>query len=165
MQRNAKIYAELKGVACTSDAFHITKPHEDGKYATLAMTKALQDAKLNPDQIQYINAHGTSTYHNDRIETLAIHKAFGEHVTKLAISSSKSMIGHLVGAAGAVEAIVTCLSIYYSKAHPTINLETPDPECDLDYIPNTAREFPIDNALSNSFGFGGHNVSLAFSSI
>jgi 3-oxoacyl-[acyl-carrier-protein] synthase II len=165
LQRNAKIYAELKGVACTSDAFHITQPHEDGKYATLAMTKALQDAQLNPDQIQYINAHGTSTYHNDRIETLAIHKAFGEHATKLAISSSKSMIGHLVGAAGAVEAIVTCLSIYYSKAHPTINLETPDPECDLDYIPNTAREFPIDNALSNSFGFGGHNVSLAFSSI
>ena len=96
LQRNAKIYAELKGVACTSDAFHITQPHEDGKYATLAMTKALQDAQLNPDQIQYINAHGTSTYHNDRIETLAIHKAFGEHATKLAISSSKSMIGHLV---------------------------------------------------------------------
>lgn len=164
-KRGAKIYAELKGVGCTSDAFHITQPHPEGTFAANAMTKAIQNAKLNPDDINYINAHGTSTAQNDKTETLAIHKTFKEHAYKLAISSSKSMIGHLVGAAGAVEAIITALSIYNNVAHPTINLDTPDPDCNLDYIPNTAREMNISYALSNSFGFGGHNVSLLMAKV
>jgi len=144
----------------SGDAYHITAPCTDGDGAVRVMRRTLADAAVAPDEVNYINAHGTSTPPNDRIETMAIRSVFGEHASKLAISSTKSMIGHLLGAAGAVEAGVTALTIRDQIIHPTINQEVPDPECDLDYVPNVARRAAIRYALSNSFGFGGTNASI-----
>jgi 3-oxoacyl-[acyl-carrier-protein] synthase II len=160
LKRGARIYAELSGFGNTDDAFHITAPHEQGDGASRAMQVALKDAGLQPSDITYINAHGTSTELNDKLETMAIKRVFGDHAKALAISSTKSMIGHLLGAAGGVEAIVTALAIHEKLAPPAINLDTPDPECDLDYIPHTARPLDIEAAISNTFGFGGHNAVL-----
>ncbi len=160
-KRGATIYAELLGSGNTADAHHITAPHPDGLGAARAMELALRDAHLNIDDIGYINAHGTSTELGDIAETKAIKRVFGEHAKKLAVSSTKSMIGHLLGASGGVELIATVLSLKHGVLHPTINYQTPDPECDLDYVPNQAREVRVRYALSNSFGFGGHNCSLA----
>ena len=159
-KRGAKIYAELLGAGATSDAYNITAPHPEGLGASRAMQLALRHARINPDDIDYINAHGTSTELGDAAETLAIKKVFGSHARKLAVSSTKSMIGHLLGASGGVELIATALSLKYGVVHPTINLDTPDPACDLDYVPKVARKMPLRYALSNSFGFGGHNSSL-----
>jgi len=161
-KRGARIYAEIAGYGMTGDAFHITMPDDSGSGAVRVMQKALKDAKVQPDQVMYINAHGTSTPYNDKFETMAIKKTFGDHAQKMAISSTKSMTGHLLGAAGGVEAVFSILSIDRNVLLPTINYETPDPECDLDYIPNQAREAKIDYALSNSFGFGGTNAALLF---
>ena len=158
--RGAKIYAEVAGYALNGDAYHMTAPNPDGDGATRCMQLALKDARMNPDQIDYINAHGTSTDMNDRIETLAIKKAFGDHAKKLAVNSTKSMTGHTLGAAGGIEFVAACLSIKNQMLHPTINQSTPDPDCDLDYVPNKAREAKIDACLSNSLGFGGHNTSI-----
>jgi 3-oxoacyl-[acyl-carrier-protein] synthase II len=160
--RGAKIYAELVGFGMSGDAFHVTAPPENGEGARKAMAKALIDAQLNPDQVQYVNAHATSTELGDRAETTAIRRAFGAAADKLAVSSTKSMTGHLLGAAGAVEAIFSVLALRDQVAPPTINLHTPGEGCDLDYVPNTARNMPIQYALSNSFGFGGTNGSLVF---
>jgi 3-oxoacyl-[acyl-carrier-protein] synthase II len=146
----------------SGDAYHITAPPEDGEGARLAMANALRDAAMNPGEVQYINAHATSTPLGDRAETVAMKRAFGEHAKKVAISSTKSMTGHLLGAAGVVEAIFCLLAIRDGVAPPTINYHTPDTDCDLDYVPNTARRMKIDVALSNSFGFGGTNGSLVF---
>ncbi len=165
MKRGAKIYAEIVGYGATADAYHITAPCVDGEGAIKCMIMALKDAKISPDEVDYINAHGTSTKLNDSVETLAIKKVFGERAYKIPISSTKSMIGHLLGAAGAIEAIVTVMTIYTGTIHPTINYENPDPECDLDYVPNQSRKAEVRVALSNSFGFGGHNVSLVFKKI
>lgn len=162
MRRGAKIYAELVGYGATADAYHITAPCADGEGAVKCMLRALEDAKLSPDEVDYINAHGTSTKLNDAAETLAIKKVFGERAYKIPISSTKSMIGHLLGAAGAIEAVATIMTIHTGIIHPTINYENPDPECDLDYVPNEARKKEVNVAISNSFGFGGHNVCLAF---
>jgi 3-oxoacyl-[acyl-carrier-protein] synthase II len=159
-KRGAKIYAEVLGAAATSDAYNITAPHPDGFGATRAMTLALKDAGINTTDIDYINAHGTSTDLGDAAETLSVKKVFGDHARKIAISSTKSMIGHLLGASGGVELIATVMAIKDGVVHPTINLDTPDPACDLDYVPNTARKMQVRYALSNSFGFGGHNSSL-----
>jgi 3-oxoacyl-[acyl-carrier-protein] synthase II len=161
-KRGARIYAELVGFGMSGDAYHITAPPEDGEGARLAMVKSLQDAGMNPSDVHYINAHATSTPLGDKAETLAMKRAFGEHAGKVAVSSTKSMTGHLLGAAGVVEAIFSILAIRDGVAPPTINYQTPDPECDLDYVPNTARKMKIDVALSNSFGFGGTNGSLIF---
>lgn len=161
-QRGAAIHAELAGYGASADATHITAPDEEGAGAALAMTLALQDAGLPPEAVDYINAHGTSTALNDRIETRAIHTAFGPHADRLAVSSSKSMMGHLMGAAGAVEAIACIKSLETGWVHPTVNYETPDPECDLDYVPSQARRLEPQVVLSNSFGFGGHNGCLVF---
>jgi len=161
-QRGARIYAEIVGYGMTGDAFHITMPDDSGSGAVRVMQKALNDAKVQPEKVMYINAHGTSTPYNDKFETMAIKKTFGEHAQKMAISSTKSMTGHLLGAAGGVEAVFSILSIHRDVLLPTINYETPDPECDLDYIPNQARAARIDYALSNSFGFGGTNAALLF---
>lgn len=161
-RRGAKIYAELIGYGATADAYHITAPCADGEGAVKCMLKALKDAKISPEEVDYINAHGTSTKLNDVSETLAIKKVFGKRAYEIPISSTKSMIGHLLGAAGAVEALVTVMSVYTDTIHPTINYEYPDPECDLDYVPNEARKKVVNVALTNSFGFGGHNVSLVF---
>ena len=161
-KRGARIYAEVIGFGMSGDAHHITSPPEDGEGARLAMANALRDASLNPSDIQYLNAHATSTPAGDKAETIAMKRAFGDHAKKLAISSTKSMTGHLLGAAGVVEAIFSVLAIRDSVAPPTINLHNPDPECDLDYVPNTARQMKIETALSNSFGFGGTNGSLIF---
>jgi 3-oxoacyl-[acyl-carrier-protein] synthase II len=161
-KRGARIYAEIAGYGMTGDAFHITMPDDSGSGAVRVMQKALSDAKVGPEQVDYINAHGTSTPYNDKFETMAIKKTFGEHAQKMAISSTKSMTGHLLGAAGGVEAVFSILSIQRDVLLPTINYETPDPECDLDYIPNQAREARINYALSNSFGFGGTNAALLF---
>ncbi len=161
-KRGAKIIAELVGYGMSGDAYHITLPPEDGHGAHRVMLNAITDAGVAPDQIQYINAHGTSTVPNDKIETYAIKQLFGEHARKLAVSSTKSMIGHLLGAAGAVEAGITSLVVQRGVLPPTINYETPDPDCDLDYVPNKAREVNVTYALSNSFGFGGTNASLLF---
>lgn len=158
--RGARIYAEVKGYGSTDDAFHITAPKEDGSGPARALALALRSAGIAPEDVDYINAHGTSTKYNDAIETRAIHRCFGDHAKKLAISSTKSMIGHLLGASSAVELVTTALSVHHGVVHPTRNLETPDPECDLDYVPGEARELPVRNALSNSLGFGGHNVSI-----
>jgi 3-oxoacyl-[acyl-carrier-protein] synthase II len=159
--RGAKIYAELAGYGASGDAHHITAPAPGGEGAVRAMKAALASAGLNPADVDYINAHGTSTDLNDKYETAAIKTVFGEHARKLAVSSTKSMTGHLLGAAGGVEMVATVLSIANSLIHPTINYQTPDPECDLDYVPNKARQSAIKAALSNSFGFGGHNACLA----
>jgi 3-oxoacyl-[acyl-carrier-protein] synthase II len=159
-KRGAPVYAELLGVGNTADAHHITAPHPCGTGASQAMRLALKDARLNPGDVQYINAHGTSTPLGDEAETKAIKQVFGEYARRVAISSTKSMIGHLLGASGGVELIATVLSIKHSIVHPTINYHTPDPACDLDYVPNTARELPVRRAISNSFGFGGHNCTL-----
>jgi 3-oxoacyl-[acyl-carrier-protein] synthase II len=164
-KRGATIYAEVLGVGSTADAYHITAPHPEGTGASMAMRMALRDAKLNPDDIQYINAHGTSTPLGDEAETRAIKQVFGPHAYRLAVSSSKSMIGHLLGASGGVELIATALSIKHGVIHPTINYEYPDPACDLDYVPNRARETRIRRALSNSFGFGGHNCTLVIGAL
>jgi len=159
-RRGARIYAELVGYGTTADASHITQPRQDGIGAARAMRLALADAGMSPEQIQYINAHGTGTVLGDIAETTAIKMVFGEHARKLAISSTKSNVGHLLGASGGVELVATVLALVNGIAPPTINLETPDPECDLDYVPNEAREMQIDAAMSNSFGFGGHNACL-----
>jgi 3-oxoacyl-[acyl-carrier-protein] synthase II len=159
-KRGATIYAELLGSGCTADAHHITAPHPCGTGAARAMVAALRDAKLNPDEVQYCNAHGTSTPLGDEAETKAMKEVFGSHAHKLAISSSKSMMGHLLGASGGVELIACALTIRHGVVHPTINYHTPDPACDLDYVPNTAREMRVRRAISNSFGFGGHNCCL-----
>jgi 3-oxoacyl-[acyl-carrier-protein] synthase II len=159
-RRKATIYAEMLGVGNTADAYNITAPHPCGNGAARAMQLALRDAKLNPEDIQYINAHGTSTPLGDEAETKAIHQVFGNHARRLAVSSTKSMLGHLLGASGGVELIACVLTIRHGVIHPTINYQTPDPACDLDYVPNTARETRVRRALSNSFGFGGHNCSL-----
>ena len=161
-KRGAQIIAELVGYGMSGDAFHITLPPDDGNGAHRVMLKALTDAGVRPGQIDYINAHGTSTPPNDRIETYAIKRLFGEHARKLAISSTKSMIGHLLGAAGAVEAGITSLVVKRGIIPPTINYETPDPDCDLDYVPNMSRRVAVRYALSNSFGFGGTNAALLF---
>jgi 3-oxoacyl-[acyl-carrier-protein] synthase II len=160
--RGAHVYAEIVGFGMSGDAFHVTAPPEDGEGARKAMSKALVDAQLNPDQVQYVNAHATSTGLGDRAETTAIRRAFGTAADKLAVSSTKSMTGHLLGAAGVVEAIFSVLALRDQVAPPTINLHTPGEGCDLDYVPNTARQMPIEYALSNSFGFGGTNGSLIF---
>ena len=159
-QRGAGIYAEIIGFGMSGDAYHMTQPSEGGEGPAQCMLSALADAGVNPEDVDYINAHGTSTPAGDIAETLAIKRAFGEQASNVAISSTKSMTGHLLGAAGGIEAVLTALSIRDSVAPPTINLENPDPECDLDYIPNTAREMAIRVALSNSFGFGGTNGTL-----
>ncbi|MFI4914289.1 MAG: beta-ketoacyl-ACP synthase II [Steroidobacterales bacterium] len=161
-RRGARIYAELTGFGMSGDAHHITAPPEDGDGARLAMANALRDGGLNPGEVQYLNAHATSTPLGDRAETIAIKRAFGEHAYRLAVSSTKSMTGHLLGAAGVVEAIFCVLAIRDQVAPPTINYQTPDPDCDLDYVPNTARAMKIDVAVSNSFGFGGTNGTLVF---
>jgi 3-oxoacyl-[acyl-carrier-protein] synthase II len=161
-KRGARIYAELVGFGMSGDAYHITAPPEDGEGARLAMAKALKDGSLNPSDVQYVNAHATSTPLGDKAETLAIKRAFGDHANKLAVSSTKSMTGHLLGAAGVAEAIFSILALRDQVAPPTINYRTPDPECDLDYVPNTARPMKIDVALSNSFGFGGTNGTVIF---
>jgi 3-oxoacyl-[acyl-carrier-protein] synthase II len=159
-RRGAQIYCDLMGYGATTDAYHITAPDEMGRGAAWAMEQALDDAGLTPGEVDYINAHGTSTSLNDRIETWAIRTVFGAHADRLAVSSTKSMVGHLMGAAGAVEAIACVKSLETGWVHPTINYETPDPECDLDYVPNQARRLEPQVALSNSFGFGGHNACL-----
>jgi len=159
-ERGARIYAELTGYGLSSDAYHYTQPDPDGDGSSRAMIKAMIDAGVKPEQIDYLNAHGTSTQSNDRIETLAIKKAFCAHAKKLAISSTKSMLGHMLGAAGAVEAAITALSLHEGTILPTINYTTPDPLCDLDYVPNKARKQAIEYALSNSLGFGGINAAL-----
>lgn len=161
LARGAKIYAEIVGYGATGDAYHITAPAPEGEGGARAMKMALNDAGLNPDEIGYINAHGTSTDYNDKFETMAIKKVFGEHAYKVAVSSTKSMTGHLLGAAGGIEAIFTALAIKEGMLPPTINYETPDPDCDLDYVPNEARKQEIEAAISNSLGFGGHNATIA----
>jgi 3-oxoacyl-[acyl-carrier-protein] synthase II len=162
LARGAKIYAEIVGYGATGDAYHITAPAPEGEGGARAMKMALDDGDLKPEDIDYINAHGTSTEYNDKFETFAIKTVFGEHAYKLAVSSTKSMTGHLLGAAGGVEAIFTVLALKENVLPPTINLETPDPECDLDYVPNEARHKEINAAISNSLGFGGHNATIAF---
>jgi 3-oxoacyl-[acyl-carrier-protein] synthase II len=162
LDRGAKIYAEIIGYGLSGDAYHITAPAPDGEGAARSMQMALKDSGIPPEEVDYINAHGTSTYYNDIYETLAIKTVFKEHAKKLPISSTKSMTGHLLGGAGGVESIFTILTIFEGIMPPTINYETPDPECDLDYVPNQARKGPVRVALSNSFGFGGTNAVLAF---
>jgi len=161
-RRDARIYAEIVGYGASADAHHMTAPDPDGDGALRAMAGAMRDAGLEPTAIGYINAHGTSTPYNDKFETIAIKRLFGEHAGRLAVSSTKSMTGHLLGAAGGVEAIATTLALHHGILPPTINYEKPDPECDLDYIPNQARKQDVDFALSNAFGFGGTNATLAF---
>ena len=161
-RRGAPIFAELVGYGMSADAFHITAPSEDGEGAQRVMGLAMKQAGIQPAQVDYVNAHGTSTPFNDKLETLAIRKCFGEHADKLAVSSTKSMTGHLLGAAGGLEAGITALAVYHQQVPPTINLDNPDPECDLDYVPHTKRAMKIEYALSNSFGFGGTNGALLF---
>ncbi len=162
LSRGARIYAEIIGYGMTCDAYHMTSPVPGGEGATRAIQLALKDAGLNPEQVSYINAHGTSTEMNDVTETAAIKKALGESAYKVAISSTKSMTGHLLGGSGGIEAVATVLAIANDQIPPTINLDNPDPECDLDYVPHQSRAQTVEVALSNSFGFGGHNVTLAF---
>ncbi len=160
LKRGARIYGEVVGYGMSGDAYHLTAPDPEGTGAFLSMKKALQSAAVEPGQVDYINAHGTSTEYNDKIETAAIKRLFGAHAFNIPISSTKSMTGHLLGAAGAVELIATILSMQHQVVHPTINYEYPDPDCDLDYVPNKPREHRIDLAISNSFGFGGTNATL-----
>lgn len=161
LKRNARIYAEILGHASSSDAYHIAALDPEGKGAMRSMRWALEDAHVNPEDIQYINAHGTSTQANDKMETLAIKHIFGEHAYNLAVSSTKSMLGHALGGSGAIEAIACAMSLFERIIHPTINYETPDPECDLDYVPNVARDMPdLRLLMSNSFGLGGQNASI-----
>lgn len=160
--RGAKIYAEIVGYGMSGDAFHVTMPDETGSGAIRVMTKAIKDAGITPEQIGYINAHGTSTPYNDKFETLAIKQVFGEHAYKLAVSSTKSMTGHALGAAGGIEAVISIKSLVENQLMPTINYENPDPDCDLDYIPNEPRNQEVEYVLSNSFGFGGTNACLIF---
>jgi 3-oxoacyl-[acyl-carrier-protein] synthase II len=164
-KRGADIYCEIFGIGNTADAHHITAPHEEGIGAAKAMENALRMANWNPQDVQYLNAHGTSTQLGDAAETKAVKKVFGPHAYKLAMSSTKSMIGHLLGASGGVEAIACALMIRHNIVHPTINFLTPDPECDLDCVPNQPREMKVEKVLSNSFGFGGHNCSLAMGAV
>ena len=161
-RRGAKIYAEIVGYGMSSDAYHMTAPSEDGDGARRVMAMAIRKAGIAPSDVDYINAHGTSTPYNDRLETLAIHNCFGEHAPRLAISSTKSMTGHLLGGAGGLEAGITALAVHEQIVPPTINLDEPDAECDLDYVPHQSRKMDIDYALSNSFGFGGTNAALLF---
>ncbi len=161
-RRGAKIYAELVGYGMTADAFHLTMPDETGSGAIRVMQRALNDAGIEPERVGYINAHGTSTPYNDKFETLAIRKTFGDHAYKLAVSSTKSMTGHLLGAAGGIEGVFSVLSIDRKTLPPTINYVNPDPDCDLDYVPNEPRQVEVEYALSNSFGFGGTNAALLF---
>ncbi len=160
--RGAPVFAEMVGYGMSGDAYHITAPSEDGDGGTRVMRNAIQSGGIAPQDVQYINAHGTSTPHNDRLETLAIKKCFGDHASRLLVSSSKSMHGHLLGAAGGLEAGITALALHNQKVPPTINLDHPDDGCDLDYVPHTAREASVTYALSNSFGFGGTNAALLF---
>jgi 3-oxoacyl-[acyl-carrier-protein] synthase II len=164
-KRGARIYAEVKGYGSTDDAYHITAPKEDGAGPARAFRLAVRMAGIDPETVHYVNAHGTSTPYNDAIETRALKSYFGDHAKRLAISSTKSMIGHLLGASSAVELVVTALSVQTGKVHPTRNLTVPDPECDLDYVPGSARELRIQNALSNSLGFGGHNISICIGQV
>jgi 3-oxoacyl-[acyl-carrier-protein] synthase II len=159
-KRSADIYAEVVGFGMSCDAYHLTSPDPEGYGASLAMKWALRDAKLNPEKVDYINAHGTSTKLNDKVETLAIKKSLGDHAKKVMVSSTKSMTGHLLGAAAGIEFVACCLSIKNKVVLPTINYRHPDPECDLDYVPNTAREYDLDVCMSNSLGFGGHNATV-----
>jgi len=161
-RRDARIYAEVVGYGMTGDAHHMTAPDPEGDGAARAMAAALKDAALEPSAVGYINAHGTSTPYNDKFETIAIKRVFGEHARRLPVSSTKSMTGHLLGAAGGIEAVATTLTIYHGVLPPTINYEKPDPDCDLDYVPNQARKQDVEVALSNAFGFGGTNAILAF---
>jgi 3-oxoacyl-[acyl-carrier-protein] synthase II len=163
IRRGARIYCELTGYGMSSDAYHISAPAEDGNGMVRVMAKALKDARLQPSDIGYINAHGTSTPVGDKTETVAVKALFGEHAYKLAVSSTKSMTGHLLGAAGGLEAAIAVKALHEGVLPPTINYETPDPECDLDYVPNTARKTQVRHAMSNSFGFGGTNATLIFS--
>jgi len=162
LARDARIYAEIVGYGMTGDAHHMTAPDPEGDGAARAMAAAVRDAGLDVSAVGYINAHGTSTPYNDKFETIAIKRIFGDHARRLAVSSTKSMTGHLLGAAGGVEAIATVLALHHGVLPPTINYETPDPDCDLDYIPNQARKQDVEVALSNAFGFGGTNATLAF---
>ena len=161
-RRGAHIYAEIVGYGSSADAYHITAPSEDGDGGVRVMKMAIRKAGIQPEAVDYINAHGTSTPYNDRLETMAIKRCFGDHAYKMAVSSTKSMTGHLLGGAGGLEAGISALAIHHQVAPPTINLDNPDPECDLDYVPHTGRPMPIRYALSNSFGFGGTNASLLF---
>jgi 3-oxoacyl-[acyl-carrier-protein] synthase II len=161
-RRGARIYAELVGYGMTADAFHLTMPDETGSGAIRVMQKTIRDAGIQPEQVGYINAHGTSTPYNDKFETLAIRQTFGAHAYKLAVSSTKSMTGHLLGAAGGIEGVFSVLSLYHKVLPPTINYVNPDPDCDLDYVPNEPRKAEVEYALSNSFGFGGTNAALLF---
>ena len=161
-RRDARIYSEVVGYGMTGDAHHMTAPDPEGDGAARAMASALRDGGLEPSAVGYINAHGTSTPYNDKFETIAIKRVFGEHAKRLPVSSTKSMTGHLLGAAGGIEAIATTLALHHGILPPTINYEKPDPECDLDYVPNQARKQDVDVALSNAFGFGGTNATLAF---
>jgi 3-oxoacyl-[acyl-carrier-protein] synthase II len=163
--RGARIYCELAGYAATCDAYHITQPDPDGKGLSMAMKRALASAHVAPEQIDYINAHGTSTPYNDKYETLAIKKIFGEHARKMAISSTKSMTGHLLGAAGGIESVICVKTLQTQMIAPTINLDDPDPECDLDYVPNVARAARVKTVLSNNLGFGGQNAAVVFRSL
>lgn len=163
--RGAKIYAEIVGFGMSADAHHMTAPLEDGSGASRCINAAINDAQINPDQVNYINAHGTSTPLGDKAETVAVKRSLGEHARKIVMSSSKSMVGHLLGGAGGLESVITALAVYNQVAPPTINIFNQDPECDLDYCANTARDMRIDYALKNSFGFGGTNGSLIFGRI
>ena len=162
LARGAKIYAEIIGYGMTCDAYHITSPVPGGEGAARAMQLAMKDAGITPEQVSYINAHGTSTPANDATETAAIKKALGEHAYKVAVSSTKSMTGHLLGGSGGIEAVAAVMAVRHDKIPPTINLKNPDPACDLDYVPGSSRDQKVEVVLSNSFGFGGHNVTLAF---
>jgi 3-oxoacyl-[acyl-carrier-protein] synthase II len=161
-RRGATIYAEIVGYGMSADAYHMTAPSEDGDGGRRVMAMAIRKAGVSPADVDYINAHGTSTPYNDKLETMAIKNCFGEHAHRLAISSTKSMTGHLLGGAGGLEAGISALAVYHQRVPPTINLDNPDPECDLDYVPHISRDMPIRYALSNSFGFGGTNAALLF---